>query len=643
MTREGILGLAKEGLAYATELTTRLRGLKGAAEEQLTRDATLGVFDEMTQALLNAVCFSQLMSMAHPDAEVREAAKACEPQIDAFQTALYMDRDIAEVFQRYAAKKEVLSSADARLLEFIVRDYRRNGLSLDAAGQEHLRRVNEELTQVGQAFEVHLAEATLSIEITKEQLDGLPPTYVATHLPDANGKIRITTDYPDYVPFMQYAHDRQAARELFILNLNRAADKNLPLLDRLLHLRKEKATLLGYPTWADYVLEPRMAKTSARVRSFLDELHHDLLKKRDEEMGLIRAMYVKKGGSSSEPIPASDSSYLEDQVAQETFALDSQKVSQYFEIGRVKQGILDISSRLYDLSFQKVDLPAWHADVEVFDVSSGDGEAIGRIYMDLHPRADKYKHAAVFSIRETKKLEDGSRLLPIASLVCNFPQPGATPALLSHDEVVTFFHEFGHALHHVLSDSPLASFAGTNVARDFVEAPSQMFEEWAWTRETLDLFATHYQTGETIPEDLFCAMQSARSFGQGIATQRQLLLADLDQTYHTREPGFDTTEVLRELHAKYSAFAFIPGTHLQATFGHLVGYDAGYYGYQWALSIAQDLFTRFKAEGMLNRQTALEYRKAILLPGGGEEEGVLIKRFLGREGNAEAYKRFLGV
>jgi thimet oligopeptidase len=276
------------------------------------------------------------------------------------------------------------------------------------------------------------------------------------------------------------------------------------------------------------------------------------------------------------------------------------------------------------------------------EITDASGTVLGRFFFDLYPRDGKYKHAAVFSIRDTVKMDGGSRLLPIAAIECNFPKPGgAAPALMSHQDAVTFFHEFGHVIHHLLSESELSTFAGTSVARDFVESPSQMLEEWAWTKETLDLFARHHDTNAPLPKALHAAMLRSRGFGRAIATQRQLFLAALDQTYHTRAPGFDTTKVLAEIHDSYTPFKYVEGTHFQASFGHLIGYDAGYYGYQWALSIAQDLFTRFKREGMLNAKTAADYRTSILAPGGGFEESALVAKFLGRPPSDAAYKTFL--
>ena len=640
-TAGGVTQLCDGSIARARQLLDEVRALRSAPDEKLTWDDTLGKLDKATLALRNAADFPQLMAVAHPDKAVRDAAKACDPKVDRFATAIYLDADLASIFKRVAARNLKLSGPNGRLLEHTLRDYRRNGIDLPAESQATLRKLNEQITELSQQFETNIAESTLSIAVSPDQLKGLPDSYVASHKPGADGKITITTDYPDYFPFLQFAADRQAAFELYKKFDNRAADKNVAILESLLKLRYEKARLLGYKTWADYVLEVRMAKNAATVADFLEGLRKHLRQKGQEELREFEAMHVKKGGKKGE-IPLSDRSYLEELVRQSRYGVDSKEVSKYFEITRVKQGILDITGKMFGLTYRKASMPAWHADVEPMEVLDRSGKVIGRFYFDLYPRPDKYKHAAVFSIRETYRTPDGSRLMPIAAIVCNFPRPGGdAPALMSHSDVSTFFHEFGHVLHHLLSESELASFAGTAVARDFVEAPSQMLEEWAWSKDTLALFARHYQTGAPLPDKLLTSMQKSRSFGRALSTQRQIFLASLDQAYHTRTPGFDTTKVLAEVQEANLPFKYVPGTHFQATFGHLVGYDAGYYGYQWALSIARDLFTRFEKDGMLNESTAAAYRAAVLSRGGSDDEAALVANFLGRAPNDQAYRRFL--
>lgn len=640
--REGVAQLCDASLVRATALLDEIRAFDGKPDAELTWGSTVGKLDLAKLAIRNAGDFPALMAVAHPDEKVREAAKGCEPKIDKLETSQWLDPKLARVIKRYAAKKEPLAGPRARLLERVLRDFRRNGLELDDKGQARLRQLNEELTKLALDFDSNLAESRLYVEATPAELEGLPREWLDSHPPEPSGKIRVTTDYPDFFPVMTYAKNRKLALELYKQFDNRAAEKNVAVLEKILFLRDEKAKLLGYATWADYVLEPRMAKDAKTVADFLEGLRKHLSKKGDRELAEFRAMHAKLGGKRDDAIPPSDRLYLEDQVRKAKYGLDSKEVSQYFEVTKVREGLLTITSRLFGLRFRKASAPTWHPDVEAMEVTDAQGALLGRFYFDLYPREGKYKHAAVFSIRDTMRTADGGRLVPIAAIECNFPKPGAgAPALMSHQDVVTFFHEFGHVLHHLLSESELATFAGTSVARDFVESPSQMLEEWAWSKETLDLFAAHHATGAKMPKELHAKMLRSRSFGRAIATQRQLFLAALDQRYHTQPPGFDTTKVLGEVHDAHMPFKYVEGTHFQASFGHLIGYDAGYYGYQWALSIARDLFTRFAKEGMLNPKTAADYRAAILAPGASDEEAKLVERFLGRPPSDAAYKAFL--
>ncbi len=640
---EGVVRLCDESLARATVFLDEVRAMETKPDAELTWETTLGRLDRAKLAMRNAADFPALMAVAHPDEAVREKAKGCEPKVEKLETSVWLDPTLAGVVKRYAAKKEALSGSKARLLTHVLRDFRRNGLELDAKGRARVRAINEELTKLAQDFDANLAASHLYVDASPAELDGLPKEWLASHKPEASGKIRISTDYPDYFPVLTYAKNRKLALELYKQFDNRAADTNISVLDKILALRAEKATLLGYATWADYVLEPRMAKDRKTVAAFLAGLRTHVAKKADAEMTEFRALHVKLGGAKDDAIPPSDRLYLEDQLRKSKYGLDSKEVSQYFEVTRVKDGLLAIASKLYGIKFRPAaDAPTWHADVEAMEVTDTGGAVLGRFYFDLYPREGKYKHAAVFSIRDTAKMPDGSRLVPVAAIECNFPRPGAgAPALMGHHEAVTFFHEFGHVLHHLLSESELSSFAGTSVARDFVESPSQMLEEWAWSKETLDIFAVHHETRKPMPKALHAAMLRSRGFGRGLQTQRQLFLSALDQAYHTRPLPFDTTKVLQEVNDAYTPFKYVEGTHFQASFGHLIGYDAGYYGYQWALSIAQDLFTRFKKEGLLNAKTAADYRASVLAMGASDDEAKLVAKFLGRAPSEAAYKAFL--
>ena len=639
MSVDGAKRLCDDHLKAAQALVDRIKTLKGAAAPALTYDAVLGRFDDVVLEVDSAAEFNQLTAVAHPDVAVREAAKLCEPRADAFLTGLYLDADLAGVIRAYAARNEPLEGERKKLLAEILRDFRRNGLELTPDQQKEMRRMNEEIIHIGQDFESNIASSSGHIEVKADSLKGLPPEYIAKH-PAKNGKIDVGIDYPDYFPFITYSRDRKAATELFVKFSNRGGEENVKLLERLLKLRSDKAKLLGYATWADYVLEPRMAKDAKTVKAFLAQIREALRAPAKLEYAELLKEHVKLLGKATDKLAPSERYFLQDRVKKEKYKLDTQELSNYLEIGAVKKGLLDITAKMYGLDYKEVPAKAWHPDVTAYEVSSG-GKPIGKFYLDLYSRPDKFKHMAMFPVITPKKLADGSRRLPVASLECNFPKPGATPALMSHEDVVTFFHEFGHVLHHLLTRSELAHFSGTNVVRDFVEAPSQMFEEWPWSREVLDLFALHHKTGKKIPDELFAALQRARGFGKALETQRQLVFATLDQEYHTRAPGFDTTAVFEEVQSANDSFTVVKGVHFQSSFGHLIGYDAGYYSYQWALSLSRDVLTRFRKEGLLSPAVAASWRDEVLSKGGGEDEKAMVTRFLGRAPNNDAYLAYI--
>jgi thimet oligopeptidase len=638
MTAEGVKQLCEEHLKAAQSKLDRIKALKGTPPDQLTWDATFSKLDEVVLEVHNASEFPYLMGVAHPDKAVRDAAKMCEPRADKLLTSLFLDADLAGVLKAYAAKKESLEGEKARLVSDVIRDFKRNGLELPPDKQQRLRELNEQTTEKGQRFVANIGRATLSLK--KEQLAGLPADYLAKH-PVKDGKVEISTDYPDYFPFVTYAKDRKAATELYVLFTNRGGQENVKLLDEILAARAEKAKMLGYATWADYAIEPRMAKDARTVKDFLEKVRAALEAPAKAEMAELMKEHVKLGGKPTDKLPPSDRFYLSDRVKQAKYKFNSQELTNYFEINAVKKGLLDITARMYGLEYREKEANAWHTDVSYYEVWSH-GEHIGSFYLDLYPREDKFKHAAMFTVRTAKKLADGKWQRPIAALECNFPKTaGDQPGLMSHTDVLTFFHEFGHVLHQLLTTSELASYSGSQTVRDFVEAPSQMFEEWPWSREVLDIFARHHKTGKTIPEDLFQAMLRSRTFGRGLDTQRQIFLATLDQELHTRTPPFDATKVVEETQNRIDSFVYVPGTHFQSSFGHLVDYDAGYYGYQWALSLSRDVLTRFKKEGLMNPKTASDWREMVLSKGGGLDERSLVTKFLGREPNEQAYLGFL--
>ncbi|MEE8436833.1 MAG: M3 family metallopeptidase, partial [Candidatus Neomarinimicrobiota bacterium] len=328
--------------------------------------------------------------------------------------------------------------------------------------------------------------------------------------------------------------------------------------------------------------------------------------------------------------------------------LDAEEVRKYFEFNNVTQGLFIIYQRLFNITFKRIDnASVWHEDVQMFAVyDTPTGDLIGRFYLDMFPRANKYGHAAAFSVTMGKLTKEGYQK-PATSLVCNFPKPSAQqPSLLTHGDVETYFHEFGHLVHGVLTQSPLMSYAGTSVARDFVEAPSQMLENWIWQKESLALFAKHYETNEVIPEELLDKMIAAKNLNSGTKALQQIFYGTLDFTLHD---GFDpdglktTTELLAELQNSITLYPYQDGTHQQASFGHLNGYGAAYYGYKWSEVYAQDMFSIFEKNGIMSAETGLRYRKIILERGGTEDPLDLVKEFLGREPNSDSFLKSMGL
>jgi thimet oligopeptidase len=636
-----ITALCDEHIGRARTVLDSIRALDKAAPDTLTWENTVGRFDEIVLELSVAGGFPSLMALGHPDKDLREAAKACEPKVDEFRTDLMLDARFAGVIQRYAGRKEPSEGVRERLLRELLRDLRRNGLELPPDKQARLREINDELTKLQQDFSSNISDAVLTIQVKPSQLEGLPESFLDQHKPGPDGLVALTTNYPDYFPVVTYCEDRTVARDLTAKFDSRAAEKNLPILDRVLALRNEKAKLLGYETWADYAIEPRMAKTAGTVRDFLDRLSKELQEPARKEYQQFVAEYRRLGHKPGAQMPNYERLYVEQKLRERKYGFDAKELSKYFEVTSVTRGLLRIVERMYGIRLVPMrGAPTWHEDVRAYQVVDR-GRPVGRIYLDLYPREGKYKHAAMFEIRPGKGLSDGRYLPPIAALVCNFPKPGESPALMTHNEVTTFFHEFGHVLHHVLTRQPLASYAGTNTARDFVETPSQMFEEWAYRKEILDTFAKHHETGKPIPEDLFKALVRSRAFGRTLHTERQVSLAALDLAYHSQPPPVDTAKIFAEVMAKTQRFAYLPDTHFQATFGHLMGYDAGYYSYQWALVIALDVLTRFEKEGYMNPKVAREWRRTVLEQGAGEDENKLVEQFLGRPHNLDAYSQFL--
>ncbi|MBI2377395.1 MAG: Zn-dependent oligopeptidase [Deltaproteobacteria bacterium] len=606
-------------------------------EETKASPNPLGPYDKLLGEIDATLSRSGLISNVHPDEAVQGAARACERDVQGLLAEINLDRALYDSISKV---DEASLDADAkRYREKVLRDFRRSGVDKDEATRTKLKALYDELVELGQSFQKNIADDQRTLEVAPEELDGLPEDFVKSHAPGANGKVAITTNYPDYFPIQTYAKRESFRQELVKAFLTRGHPKNDEILSKILARRYEYATLLGYPSWAQYQAEDKMIGSAESIQAFTDEIAKIARPRMQRDLDELLKRKLADD-PAAKAIETWDRFYYVDRVRSEKHDFNAREAREYFEYSRVLRGMLDLYGELFALSFVRVEAPVWHEKVEAYDMLA-DGRRVGRFYLDMHPRKAKYGHAAMFPIKTGVQ---GGRD-PEAALVCNFPDPAASaePALMEHSDVVTLFHEFGHLIHHLVArKSPWVRTAGINVEWDFVEAPSQLLEEWAWDPTVLGRFATHVKTGQPIPAELVKKMKAANEFGKGIHIMRQVYYQAMSYYLHAKSPaGMDLLAETRDLQARFSPYPFIDGTFEYASFGHIEGYSSMYYTYQWSLSLAKDIFTRFEKEGILNGATAKAYRKEILEPGGSSDARQLVSAFLGREPNLDAYKKWL--
>ena len=596
--------------------------------------AALEAYDEAELAVGNALQRSGLAREVEPAAEMRGAAEKCEQEADALNTEFSLDRGIYDALAGLNRTK--LDGESKFYLERTLRDFRRAGVDRNDATRARIRKLREQLIKIGQEFNNNIKEDVRKLELDPADLAGLPDDFRAAHKPGANGKVVLTTDNTDFIPFLTYASSENARKELWKLYLVRAHPKNLDVLGRMLRVRYELATLLGYKNWAEYITEDKMIGSEKNAADFIEKISAASRARMDGDYQELLAR-KRQDDPQVTSVGAWDRAYLPEKIRAEKYNFDARSVRPYFQYSRVKQGVMDLTSRMFGITYRRVEnAKVWHPEVEAYDVYDG-GRLLGRIYFDMFPRENKYKHYATFGLATGKR----GRALPEAVLVCNFPRPTAEdPGLMEHSDVVTFFHEYGHLLHMIFSGN--TRWIGPNLEWDFVEAPSQMLEEWAWDPAVLQTFARHYKTGEPLPIAVAKRMKAADDFGRGLQVRQQMFYAAMSLQFYARNPkDLDTTQLMSLLQDRYTPFKHVPGTYLHESFGHLDGYSAIYYTYMWSLVIAKDMFTVFKHDGPLSTEAAARYRHDVLEPGGSKPAAVLVSDFLGRPYSFKAYEDWL--
>lgn len=592
---------------------------------------------------------ASLMGATHPEEIIRNEGDSCSIRVEKFLNELSSNEDLYNALFAYSQLGEAksLSGAKKKYLEDKIRDFNRSGFGLNKEKREFVRGIKNRLANIGLEFRRNISSYQDTLFISEEESAGLTETFKKERL-QKDGTYAIDMSYPSYFTFMKYAESNNSRKALYYKFLNRASKKNIEVLDDMLRYRKKLADILGYDTFAEYRTEILMAKNPERVWNFENELKESLYEKAVQEYAAMLEIKSAITGEPAEVIFPYEKRYYQNKLLEEEYQVDEEEVKSYFELNNVINGLFTITQQLFNITYCEVDSPSvWHKDVRMFEVFDDEtDELIGRFYLDLFPRPNKYHHAAAFSVVIGKMLPQGYQK-PVYTLVCNFPKPTQDqPSLLTHDNVETFFHEFGHLLHGLLTKSELIKYAGTGVVQDFVEAPSQMLENWVWNKESLSLFAIHYETGEVIPEELVDKMLAAKNLNSALNTLQQVFYGVLDFTLHdgyNPDGEITTTDILRELQNEITFYPYQEGTYFQTNFGHLKGYAAAYYGYLWSEVYAQDMFSVFEARGILDSDTGMLFRKIILEKGGTEDPFVLVSQFLGREPNNRAFLKSLGL
>ena len=613
----------------------------------------LGRLDVATEALEVAMTVVGHLESVATTPELRVAYNAVKPEVSAFYAGIPLHEGLWRALKRYAETEDAkaLAGARRRYLQKTVEDFQRHGADLDPAGKARLEAISRELAELTARYAQNVLDATAAYELIVEdeaKLAGLPPSAreAARESAAAKGKAgwRFTLQAPSLIPVLTYLEDPGIREQLWRAHNTKAAEGELanpPVATRILELRREQATLLGYPSFADLVLEDRMAKRGETARAFVEDLTRRTRPAFERENREL-AEFRRAQGAEGEMMPW-DVGYWAEKQRQALYEFDEEELRPYFALEACLDGLFRITERLYGVTIQKNErLPTWHPDVRCFDIAEKNGAFLGSFYLDVFPRDSKRGGAWMNGLISGVLSADGvsPHLGLIAANVT--PPVGGRPALLTHDEVSTLFHEFGHLLHHLLSRVEVRSLAGTNVAWDFVELPSQIMENWCWEREALDLFARHHDSGAPIPEELFGKMRRARTYRAANAMMRQLGFASVDLALHmdwdpsdTSRTGPGVVAYAREIMQRYAPARYPDDYAFIASFSHLfasaVGYAAGYYSYKWAEVLDADAFTRFTSEGVFSPAVGDAFRRLILERGDTEDPMALYERFMGRK------------
>lgn len=625
-------------------------------ETNPTFDSTFGKIAKVENKFMGEEYHMSFYHSVSTDAAVRDASLKVSEQLQQYQIESGSRADVYKVLKVVFDKLPGdLDPESKRLAEKMEEEFRRAGLNLETEKLQKVTELLKQLSSVSVEFNKNLANENGYLLFTKDELEGLNDSLIEQFAKEGD-KYKVTFKYPDIVPFMKEVKSG-AIRKLAWKAYEDRCIINNDLMAKLVKLRAEKAALMGYKSHADFVLEPTMAKNADTVGKFLNDLKDKMSAKAVQELKLLTELKQEELAASGLPAEdkfyAWDTNYFSNKYVETKYNVDENKIKEYFPMDATIKGMFSIFERLFSLKFVSVpqqEKSVWHPDVHqfaVFTTDKGYDHFLGWIYLDLHPRDNKYTHAANFGLRSRYTQEDGTEITPVTALVCNFSKPTASrPSLLRHSEVVTFFHELGHGIHDLVGQAKYARFSGNNVGRDFVEAPSQMLEFWTWNKDQIKELSGHYENpSEKLPDDLIDSLVLSKHAMPGTHYSRQLFFGLFDFTLHTSDGNLDITKLWNDLKVQMT-FMDQDGvvSHGYSSFGHLAGgYDAGYYGYLWSEVFAADMYyTRFKANPLDNK-AGLDYRDLVIGRGDTGDANEYLKAFLGREPNNEAFLQEIGA
>jgi thimet oligopeptidase len=585
----------------------------------------LDAWDEAQIAVEDIISPIAVLSNLHPDKKVRDAAQECLVKYSSFQTEVYQNE---KLFERVSAVKPA-SPAQTQLRKDLIESFEDSGVSLPKDKRARAKEITDRITVLGQEFAKNIRDNTTKLTFTPAEYKGLPQSYI-DRVKNAEGNIVVGFDYPDYGPFMSSSENDEARKRYYIANTKRGSARNLAILDEVTKLRRELASLYGAKSYAEFATKRRMAGTPVAVNTFLADVAKSVAEVEKRELEELRALKAKTLGTplAETKLNRWDVTYWRDKATTQRFNVSAESTRKYFPSEAVTNWVLDVTSRMYGLKFEPAKVPVWHEDVLYYDVRDAATNAfVGGIYLDLYPRDGKFKHAAAAPVRHGST-RTGRK--PISVLMTNFDRKAMT-----FGEVETYFHEFGHVMHNVLSETTYASHGGTSVQRDFVEAPSQMYEEWARRPETIAMLKKHCQGCPEIDAATLKSLEDARKYGKGIDYTRQYQYAAFDMALAGETPAAPL-EAWKKVEGS-SILGYVPETEFPGTFGHILGgYAAGYYGYMWSEVIGKDLLSAW-GNDILNAETGMKFRKTILSRGGEEPAKQIVERFLGRPVSNKAW------